>query len=84
MHRTRSCPRKGRLLLYNRGKGRDLYPEAASRYNSPMDTPHIARPAAVRDWTASAIRHIEADFLRSADTHLVPLALPELSVAGVL
>ncbi|TYT23563.1 PLP-dependent cysteine synthase family protein [Luteimonas viscosa] len=27
-------------------------------------------------WTAAAIRRIEADFNRSADTHLIPLALP--------
>ena len=29
-----------------------------------------------RDWMAAAIRRIEADFNRSADTHLIPLALP--------
>ncbi|HET6395221.1 MAG TPA: PLP-dependent cysteine synthase family protein [Pseudoxanthomonas sp.] len=29
-----------------------------------------------RDWVASAIRKIEADFNRSADTHLIPLPLP--------
>ena len=29
-----------------------------------------------RDWVARAIRKIEADFNRSADTHLIPLALP--------
>ncbi len=29
-----------------------------------------------RAWVASAIRKIEADFNRSADTHLIPLALP--------
>jgi cysteine synthase len=29
-----------------------------------------------RDWVAAAIRKIEADFNRSADTHLIPLALP--------
>src|SRR5690606_709843 len=27
-------------------------------------------------WTRAAIRRIEADFNRSADTHLIPLALP--------
>ncbi|HRO26845.1 MAG TPA: PLP-dependent cysteine synthase family protein, partial [Luteimonas sp.] len=27
-------------------------------------------------WTAAAIRRIEADFNRSADTHLIPLSLP--------
>jgi len=29
-----------------------------------------------RDWVAAAIRKIEADFNRSADTHLIPLPLP--------
>ena len=29
-----------------------------------------------RDWVAQATRRIEADFQRSADTHLIPLALP--------
>ena len=29
-----------------------------------------------RDWTSAAIRRIEADFNRSADTHLIPFALP--------
>ena len=32
--------------------------------------------AAQRDWVAAAIRRIEADFNRSADTHLIPLPLP--------
>jgi cysteine synthase A len=31
---------------------------------------------AARDWTAQAIQRIEADFNRSADTHLIPLPLP--------
>jgi cysteine synthase A len=29
-----------------------------------------------RAWVAQAVRRIEADFTRSADTHLIPLALP--------
>ena len=29
-----------------------------------------------RDWVAAAIRKIEADFNRSADTHLIPIELP--------
>ena len=29
-----------------------------------------------RTWTAAAIRKIEADFNRSADTHLIPMSLP--------
>lgn len=33
-------------------------------------------PADFRRWTRDAIRLIEADFQRSADTHLIPLALP--------
>lgn len=32
--------------------------------------------SAQRSWTQEAIRLIEADFQRSADTHLIPLALP--------
>lgn len=34
-----------------------------------MDMPH-------RNWVATAIQKIEADFNRSADTHLIPLELP--------
>ena len=30
-----------------------------------------------RDWVAGALQRIEADARRSADTHLIPLALPE-------
>ena len=33
-------------------------------------------PLPRRQWTSEAIRRIEADFNRSADTHLVPLVLP--------
>lgn len=29
-----------------------------------------------RQWVAAAIRKIEADFNRSADTHLIPMELP--------
>jgi cysteine synthase len=38
-----------------------------------MTVPHSA---ATREWALQAIRKIEADFNRSADTHLIPLALP--------
>lgn len=31
-----------------------------------------------REWVAQAIGRIEADFQRSADTHLIPLPMPEL------
>ena len=32
----------------------------------------------IRSWTREALRIIEADFQRSADTHLIPLELPGL------
>ncbi len=34
-------------------------------------------------WLSSAIERIEADFQRSADTHLMPLALPKFSACGI-
>lgn len=34
-------------------------------------------------WLATALRRIEADFQRSADTHLIPLDLPIFSSAGI-
>ena len=34
-------------------------------------------------WLGSAIRRIEADYQRSADTHLIPLPLPSLAAAGI-
>ena len=37
-----------------------------------MPSPHLAR----REWTDQAVRRIEADFNRSADTHLIPIDLP--------
>jgi cysteine synthase len=39
--------------------------------------------AADRDWAADAVRLIEADFNRSADTHLIRVDLPRLTAAGV-
>ena len=50
-----------------------MRPETADGGGSPQD----------RDWTAQAVQQIEADFARSADTHLVRLDLPRLSAAGV-
>ncbi|MDH5833961.1 PLP-dependent cysteine synthase family protein [Luteimonas kalidii] len=41
-----------------------------------QDPPSHLACAAQHAWTAAAIRRIEADFNRSADTHLIPLALP--------
>ena len=37
----------------------------------------------IRRWTHEAVRIIEADFQRSADTHLIPLALPGLPGVGL-
>lgn len=34
-------------------------------------------------WLSLAIRRIEADYQRSADTHLIPLPLPALAAAGI-
>lgn len=34
-------------------------------------------------WLATALRRIEADYQRSADTHLIPLALPIFNTAGI-
>ena len=36
-----------------------------------------------RDWVDAAVQAIEADFARSADTHLVKLDLPRLAAAGI-
>lgn len=43
-----------------------------------MPSPNPGHDASMtrRDWVATAIRRIEADFNRSADTHLIPLDLP--------
>ena len=34
-------------------------------------------------WLGTAIHRIEADYQRSADTHLIPLPLPALAAAGI-
>lgn len=34
-------------------------------------------------WLSAAIARIEADYLRSADTHLIPLPLPEFAARGI-
>ena len=34
-------------------------------------------------WLSNAIARIEADFQRSADTHLIPLALPKFNASGI-
>ncbi|HSW23206.1 MAG TPA: PLP-dependent cysteine synthase family protein, partial [Burkholderiaceae bacterium] len=35
------------------------------------------------NWVHEAITRIEADFRRSADTHLVPLSLPAFASRGI-
>src|SRR5690606_4337464 len=42
--------------------------------NRAFPSPWIAMSQ--REWVAAAIRKIEADFNRSADTHLIPMPLP--------
>ncbi|RYF39449.1 MAG: PLP-dependent cysteine synthase family protein, partial [Comamonadaceae bacterium] len=36
-----------------------------------------------KTWLSTAIARIEADFQRSADTHLIPLPLPALAARGI-
>ncbi len=40
-------------------------------------------PARTDPWLSSAIARIEADFQRSADTHLIALPLPEFAARGI-
>jgi cysteine synthase A len=40
-------------------------------------------PAHNSDWLCGAIARIEADVQRSADTHLIPLPLPQLAACGI-
>ncbi|MEO6973497.1 MAG: PLP-dependent cysteine synthase family protein [Rhodoferax sp.] len=44
-----------------------------------MNTP----APACDSWLSSAIERIEADFQRSADTHLIPVALPKFNACGI-
>jgi len=48
-----------------------------ARHNMPMPPPHNS------DWLCGAIARIEADVQRSADTHLIPLPLPQLEACGI-
>ena len=43
----------------------------------------LARHAPTARWLHAAIRRIEADYQRSADTHLIPLPLPAFEAAGI-
>jgi cysteine synthase A len=46
-------------------------------------TPSFLPGASCSGWLGGAIRRIEADYQRSADTHLIPLSLPALAAAGI-
>ena len=48
-----------------------------------VETSDSGGSAIDRDWVADAVRLIEADFNRSADTHLIRVDLPRLAAAGV-
>ena len=49
-----------------------------------MQAMHTAPPAAASGaWLHEAIARIEADYQRSADTHLIPLPLPAFARAGI-
>ena len=45
-----------------------------------ISTPNVQPSNA---WLSTAIARIDADFQRSADTHLIPLPLPSLSQHGI-
>ena len=51
--------------------------------NTKLETARADGGQQDRDWIANAVQTIEADFARSADTHLVKLDLPRLAAAGV-
>ena len=48
-----------------------------------VETSDSGGSAIDRGWVADAVRLIEADFNRSADTHLIRVDLPRLAAAGV-
>ncbi|RFO95422.1 cysteine synthase [Rhodoferax lacus] len=54
-------------------------PDHPLRHDSNAPTPEAAAQA----WLSQAISRIEADYQRSADTHLIPLPLPVLAEAGI-
>jgi cysteine synthase len=47
------------------------------------ETSDSGASATDRDWVADAVRLIEADFNRSADTHLIRVELPRLAAASI-
>ena len=55
--------------------------EVSASATSNAETANHLAEGVDRDWVAEAVRRIEADFNRSADTHLLELALPRLGKA---
>ncbi len=47
----------------------------------PATTPLVTSPT--ESWLGTAVARIEADFQRSADTHLIALPLPAFEVCGI-
>ena len=58
---------------------------ATSSFTSTLNAPAASHPADVKpsSWLHSAIARIEADYQRSADTHLIALSLPEFAAHGI-
>ena len=50
-------------------------------YSNPLPMPMALSPS--QDWLSQAVSRIEADYQRSADTHLIALPLPGLAQAGI-
>src|SRR5882757_2496672 len=60
-----------------RPRARANPPRVEQLWDSPRVTVDLDRSSrVVRDWADEAIRRVEADANRSADTHLVPFPLP--------
>ena len=55
-------------------------PRSARSRSRPRDRA-VARPEAWRSWCDEAVRRIDADFARSADTHLLRVDIPGLPTA---
>src|SRR5574343_1764906 len=51
------------------------------RVNGMHDNPRMSTPSS--PWLHEAIARIEADYQRSADTHLIPLSMPAFEHSGI-
>src|SRR5690606_35772236 len=68
---------KARAARYHRKPRRDVIAGVSGRRRGESASVAMKwRSRSQRAWVAAAIRKIEADFNRSADTHLIPLDLP--------